>query len=140
MSRWRRLGFSFLSALAADLIVAFFTLLKDNPHFNLVVLASMTSWFLLLVIPGWLTALPFVIFIDATRVQRLWFLAVAGFLIGPLLIFALAGYTEWQKPGATWSHGSLEFLYIATGISFLATAFYLTSVKLYSRRRIQPTT
>ena len=134
MTRWKRVGLSFASAIIADVVVASGVMLRDRSliHFSFLFFSSVA--FLYLVIPGWLISLPIVLFIDGNTRWQLFTLATLGVLIGPFVMLSIALYAEWTNPShGTWAKGSIEFVYIATAISIIATTIYLTSIKLFSR-------
>jgi hypothetical protein len=126
--------------MIATVIVDYLMLRVDNPHLDLATLESSVIWFLFLVIPGWLIALPFVIFIDKADGWRFWLLVCIGICIGPAVIASLGVYMKLHFPDGTLAPGAIEIVYLATGISTIATAIYLAVLKLCTRQRIQPTT
>ena len=140
MSWWKRASLSITSAMIATVIVDYLMLLVDNPHFDLATLESSMMWFLYLVIPGWLIALPFVILIGRADGWRFWLLACVGICIGPAIILLFDAYMKLHFPDGTLTPGAIEIVYLATGISTFATAIYLTVLRLCTRRSIQPTT
>jgi hypothetical protein len=132
MSRWKRVGLSFASALIADVMVASAVMLHDQPRIHFASLIFSSIAFLYLVIPGWLISLPVILFIEGNTRLKLFIRAAIGILIGPFVILSIALYAQWTSPSSTWAQGSMEFVYIATAISIIATTLYLTTLKLFS--------
>jgi len=127
--------------MIADVAVASGLMLRDRSliHFSSLFFSSVA--FLYLVIPGWLISLPIVLFINGNTRWQVFTLATLGILIGPFVILSIALYAEWMNPShGTWAKGSMEFVYIATAISIIATTIYLIGLKLFSRPAPSPST
>ncbi len=135
MSRWKRVGLSLLSSIIAELIVGLAISFPGGKHLFFEHIFVFIYFASFLVIPGWLISLPIVLFFETDTRSRLFVLAILGALIGPVVILCIALYAESTKSApsnGTWSNGSMEFVYIATAISIVATTLYLTSLKLLS--------
>jgi ABC-type Fe3+ transport system permease subunit len=136
MSWWKRLLLSLVSAIAAELLAsAIITLVH---HDNLSSLFATAIGLAIFVIPGWLLSLPIVLAFNRVDGWRFWTLAIAGIAIGPLIIGAWAYACKVSEGSAI-----RDFVYmggIATGISIVATAMYLTIFRNSVRNSIQPTT
>lgn len=92
----------------------------------------MGGFSLCLVIPGWLIALPAILWIKPDRSRNVITLAVIGILVGPGIMLALDLWTLRRNPTFI-PRGPGLFEYLAAAISFLATAIYLGLLKAMSR-------
>jgi hypothetical protein len=136
MNWWKRLLLSLASALVAEAFVSVvITLVHSDGQSSILGTIVGLSIF---VVPGWLLSLPIVLAFSRADGWRFWALAISGMAIGPLIIAAWAYACKVSEGSAM-----RDFLYmggIATGISVLATAMYLTIFRNSVRNSIQPTT
>ncbi len=143
MTRLRRVAVSFASAIAADVIVAVVlcALRPSPPSQHAVELTAI--YFLYLVIPVWLLALPILLSFNRLDGWRLWALAVIGVLLGPVGLklgqFTSDLYFHIGQPWV-WSPLPYDVLSIALGISALSTIFYLGTLTIFHRRSRSPRT
>jgi hypothetical protein len=133
MTRWKRVALSLASALTAELLVGISLSFRGDKHLLFERLFGFVWFASFLVIAGWMLSLPLVISFDRIDGWRIWVLAVIGSLIGPAIMGTIYLQSELTTPPATWTHGSINFVYMATAISILTTAIYLISLKLFSR-------
>jgi hypothetical protein len=134
MSRWKRTGLAFGSAFFSELLMS--TILSLHDHSGLVGIEAGLFAFSIFVLPGWLLSLPFILSINRIDGWRLWVLAVPGILIGPSVIAAWAivcHVTEGESVRSFFDVGG-----VATAISFISTAIYLTAFKLSARATQTP--
>jgi len=149
VKRVKRAGLAFGSALFAGIIFngAAWTLAPDMFHdlFHSdqpIVLTVMFVIALLvaMVIPWWLLALPLVLSISRPEGWRLWFFGICGALIGPALaaLFLTFMVVAAKSPVySTFTDPQALILFPATLIpSAMATAFYLSILKLSSRKAL----
>jgi hypothetical protein len=132
MTRWKRVGLSFASAIAAELLVCLAVFWWNNHSAQWLGFLGFMSFTSVLVVPGWLLALPFLIFLKRTDAWHLGLMALIGVLIGPFIVLGLDVWSWLSSPTSLFTI-FVPWLYMATAISAVATAFYLTSLKLFSR-------
>jgi hypothetical protein len=134
-NRWERVGISFASALAAEVIVCAGLACLDGPRPQQMLSHMLFYLFFasIFVVPGWLVALPIIL---QTRFERLrvWLKILIGTLIGPAIMVAFGIY---RSVGFAYDKAVFFFLYVAAGISFLTSAIYLSVLKYFSETRIQ---
>jgi len=135
MTRLKRVGLSFASAVTAELIVGISVAISSGRDlffehaFGFVYFAS------ILVIPGWLIALPIIVIPKKADSLPIWKLAVIGTLIGPGIMFAIGIYAAIANhTGLNYKREAYYLVGLAAVVSFLTTAIYLTALELLSRR------
>jgi hypothetical protein len=139
MSRWKRVVLSLASALGAQLIVGFVQCARGTRGALLEGLIVFMWFGAFLVIPGWIIALPIVLSFKRIDGWRIWIQALLGCLIGPLIMGLIGLFSVLTRPPTTtWAPGTISFVYLAAAISILATAIYLTTVKLSVRTAQTP--
>ena len=135
MNRLRRAGLSFVSAITAELLVAAVLAARAAPGQRANEL-SLAFWFLLLVIPGWLLALPILLSFPRTDGWRLWLLALLGISIGPafLVVLGLTFNVHYSlHPTSFWPPLRYDIMGMALAISSLSTVFYIGALKWFER-------
>jgi len=133
MNRPQRVGLSFLSTCAAQLLTGAVLCFMDGfalfweKLFGFLYLSSF------LVYPGWLIAIPFVIRYADLRGRHLYRIAAIGFLIGPVVILsvdlALASQNFEVALEWIWKYGALAAI-----ISALSIIFYIIGFKISDRK------
>jgi hypothetical protein len=143
MSRSRRALLSLSSAFGSSIIVCLVLIGANYTNFQ----QSMSSPFVFLrafvivIIAAWLATLPLVLLVGKPTGRRLWLLSTCGVLIGPALLKAIDLCLERMGPTPRVEiHESLAIWLTVTSISLLATALYLTSLKLFCRPTPTPST
>jgi hypothetical protein len=134
MSRWKRAGLAFMSALIAEIFISAILTLRD--HSGITGMEGGVIGLSIFVLPGWLLSLPFILSINRIDGWRLWFLGTVGILIGPLVIGAWAIACH-----VTEGDSIRDFLYmggLATAIAFISTTIYLAAFKLSTRTTQTP--
>jgi len=91
----------------------------------------------LFAIPGWIVALPFILFRPNIEGHRIYVLATIGILIGPAIIGTL-NLCSWCIDRSAGTDFGWRVVLLATVISALTTGIYLTLLK--RSVRIQQTT
>jgi hypothetical protein len=141
MSRWKRVGLSFASAVIADILFGLAFLIGGNPGHRIEQLFGFLYFSSVLVIPGWLIALPILVLPRNAIRMRYWQLGLIGTAIGPAIMIAIGVYAAIASgTGLNYKREAFNLLYLATGISFLTTVLYLSTLRLSARHSIQPTT
>ena len=135
-NRWKRVGLSFASAIAADIIIIGAVATRNAPGAKWDGFLLMSSFALCFILPAWLLTLPAVILIDKLNGWRLAILIAIGCLIGPTATAAMNIWSLHENPTQI-PHWPGVFDYFALAISITATILYLTILKLNTR--IQPT-
>lgn len=132
MTRWKRFGVSIASLAMAELIFSLIFAIQAPPQKHwwtgAVAFLAVISIF---AIPGWILALPIILSVQKITERHLWVLGVIGTLIGPFVIGAI-DLISWKLDRSAGTDFGWGFIGIATAISFLTTALYLTALKLYS--------
>ena len=139
-SRWKLVGLSLLSLAAVEITVstAFACFSPPQAHWWI----GIYSWLFvisLFAVPGWLIALPILLFTPNIEGRRVYILACIGTLIGPATIGAI-NLCVWLVDRNAGTDFGWGFVLIATVISALTTSIYLTFLKLSLRNRIQQPT
>jgi hypothetical protein len=132
MTRWKRAGLSFASAIAAELLVCLAVFWWNNHSARWLGFLGFVSFTSVLVVPGWLLALPFLIFLKRTDRWHLGLLALIGVLVGPSIVLGLDVWSWLSSPTSLFTIFA-PWLYMATAISAIATTLYLTALKLFCR-------
>ena len=133
MTRLGRVGVSALGALAAELLVAAVLAARTAPgqranEFSLAV------YFLYLVVPGWVLALPILLSFRNASGWRLWVQALLGCALGPvfLIVVGLAFDLHYSLHRTSfWPPFRYDIMGMALAISSLSTFFYLGAVKWF---------
>jgi hypothetical protein len=131
--RWRRIGLSFASAIVAEVLVAIDVAFIDGRHLLFEHIFGFLYFASILVVPGWLLALPIIL---QQRFYNLsvWLRVLIGTLIGPTIMVGIGIYGGLaNSSGFGYSREAYNLLYIATGISFLASAIYLAALEYFSK-------
>jgi hypothetical protein len=139
LTRWKRVAFSLLSAIFAELLLALAISIPGGKHLFYERIVVFTFFATSLVIPGWLLSLPFLLVIRKTDGWRLGLMAFIGISIGPIIDLGMDLWSFLSSPTAAFNV-YLPWLYMATAISTIATALYLTALKLFSRPTHTPAT
>jgi hypothetical protein len=126
-NRWKRVGLSFVSAILAELVVGVALCSIDGSHLFFEHLFGFLYFASILVVPGWLIALPIVL---QTRFDnlRLWQQVLIGTLIGPTIMIAIGIYGGIARGTFGYSAESFHLLYAAFWVSFVASVIYLTAL------------
>ena len=133
ISRMKRVGLSFLSALIAELVVDVAITAADHSGVN-GLLAGVIG-FSMFVIPGWLLSLPLVLAFDRADGWRAWLLGICGTLLGPAIIFVLALVAKVEE-GTPFDY-PLPWAAMALAIALCSTVLYLSAFKHYSRDSVE---
>ncbi len=134
MTRWKRVGLAFLSAIVAELLTGFAISIPDGKHLFFERASGFAYLASFLVIPGWLIALPIIVIPNKTAHRPTWQLAFIGAAIGPCMMIAIGIYFAIvNHSGINDKHEAWYLAGIATLISAVTTTLYLTSLKLFSR-------
>jgi hypothetical protein len=131
MTRWKRVGLSFASAVIAEIMTALAINIPGGRHLFLEHIFGFIYFASFLVIPGWLLALPVLLFLKRTDGWHLGLMALIGISIGPFIDLGMDLWSFLSSPTAIFNI-YLPWLYMATAISAIATALYLTALKLFS--------
>jgi hypothetical protein len=92
----------------------------------------------ILVIPGWVVALPLIVIPEKTTYLPTLKALTIGTLIGPCIMLAIGIYAAIANgTGLNYKIEAWYLVVLALVVSFLTTALYLTSLKLLTRNRIQ---
>jgi hypothetical protein len=133
MSRWKRVGLSFASTVAVELLLAVVLSLTEGPHLFFERVFGFLYFASILVVPGWLAALPIIVIPEHSEHPWRWKSLVIGTLIGPCIMFAIGIYAAITNgAGFNYKREAWYLVGIALLISFLTTAAYLTSLRLLS--------
>jgi hypothetical protein len=131
--RWRRVGLSFVSAIAAELVVGIGVAFIDGRHLLFERIFGFLYFASILVVPGWLIALSIIL---QPRFDNLsvWLRVLVGTLIGPAIMVAVGIYGSLASGSVSgYSREAFNLLYVATGVSFLASAIYVAVLGYLSR-------
>ena len=80
-------------------------------------------------LPGWVVAMPIVLFVSNFNGWRLWAMLALGAGIGPLVMFTVALYFQVTSPNpGHYAPEARNLLFLATAVSALTTLFYLFGV------------
>jgi hypothetical protein len=135
MSRIKCVGLSFLSAIAAELVVDVAMSAADHSGAN-GLLAGIIG-FSMFVIPGWLLSLPLVLAFDRADGWRFWVLGIYGTILGPAIIFVFALVSKVAQ-GTPFDY-PLPLAAMALAIALCSTALYLGIFKHYSTDSMEQT-
>jgi hypothetical protein len=133
MTRWKRVGLSFASAIIAELVIGFACGISDGKRLLFEHTFGFIYFSSFLIIPGWLIALPIIVIPNKANHLPIWQLGLMGAFIGPGIMFpigiyfAIANHTSFNYVREAW-----YLVGIATLVSALTTAIYLTTLKLFS--------
>jgi hypothetical protein len=134
MTKLKRVGLSFVSALGSELLVGASLAAGRGGGLNDMLWAAVGLS--IFVIPGWLLSLLLVLLFDRADGWRFWILGIYGTLLGPAIIFA------WAVACKAEGSAIEDFAYmggIALVIAFLSTAVYLSVLKRSPRGSIEET-
>jgi hypothetical protein len=134
MSRWKRAGLSLISAIAAELIIGISFSIPSQHHLFFEQIFGFVYFASILVIPGWLIALPIIVIPKRAQWLPTWELLVIGSLIGPGVMFAIGIYAAIANgTGLNYKREAWYLVGLALLVSFLTTAIYLTALKFLTR-------
>jgi hypothetical protein len=131
MTGWKRVGLSFASAVIAEITTALAVSISGGRHLFFEHIFGFIYFASFLVIPGWLLALPVLLFLRRTDGWHLGLMALIGISIGPFIDLGMDLWSFLSSPTAAFNI-YLPWLYMATAISAVATALYLTALKRFS--------
>jgi hypothetical protein len=142
-NRLCRAAFSLACASLASVVVCAAVLACNYEKF----FRSLTSWSLfvrgavLLILLAWVMTLPLVLLISRFDGWRFWFLAASGTLVGPALLIVTTLCIEFAEHQTLdivegWKTGFLIMGSTVTGISLIATALYLGTLRYCARRQV----
>jgi len=131
MTRLKRVGLSFACAIAAELLVCLPMFWWNNHSAEWLGFLGFVAYTSVLVVPGWIIALPFLLFLRRTDGWHLGLMVLIGVLIGPFIVLGLDLWYWLTVPTGMFTIFR-PWLYIATAISVVATAIYLTAFKLFA--------
>ncbi len=133
MTRWKRVVLSFASAITAELVLGISFGIPGDKHLLFEHVFGFIYFASILVIPGWLIALPIIVVPKKADSLPIWKLAVIGTLIGPGIMFAIGIYAAIANhTGLNYKREAYYLVGLAAVVSFLTTAIYLTALKLFS--------
>jgi uncharacterized membrane protein len=134
VNRLPRVGVSLISACAAQLLTGAVLSARDGFTLFGERLFGFVYFSILLIYPGWLIAVPFVICNANLRGKDLYRMAAIGFFIGPGLILSIAvGF-------ALATQAAIQIVYVgryaalASIVSALSTSFYVIGLKTLDGR------
>ena len=132
MKRLGRTVLSLISAiLAATVVSVILQVLQYRSDSKLSGVLQFTLFEMMLVIPGWLVAIPLVLLVDTLAGWRFWFIGIVGLLIGPV-IAGIATIWGCGRSAQCWRDSSLLFA-AAVGVSLLTVVFYLLGLTTLCR-------
>lgn len=142
---WKRLIYSLVSVIIGGGTLGAVASCMDalaNPksHLDLGGIALSAGIFLAFSLPGWIVAIPILMFVKDYSGWRLWACAATGICIGPILILALRVYQfviEPQSVGFLPGGGAI-LLVPASAVSVLSTVIYLLLVSRVLKGPIAP--
>jgi hypothetical protein len=126
MSRWRRVWLSLASAIAAELLIGIVLGIPGENHLVFERIFGFVLYASILVIPGWLVALPILVIPKSTDHRPKWLSLLLGTLIGPIIIFAVGIYAAIANgTGLNYKQEAWNLVFVAALVSFLTTSIYL---------------
>jgi hypothetical protein len=134
--RWKRVGVSFASAVAAELIVGVGVVSIDGGHLIFEHMFGFVYFASILVVPGWLIAL-LIILQPRFDSLRLWQQILIGTFIGPTIMILIGFVGFASNPAGTYGAEAYPWLYVAIAISFIASTIYVAAMRQFSTTRIQ---
>jgi hypothetical protein len=130
-NRWKRVGVSFVSAVSAELAVGLAVCSIDGSHLFFEHMFGFLFFASVLAFPGWLIALPIILQAKFDDLS-LWQQVLIGTLIGPTIMIAIGIYGGVASGTFDYSAKAFHLLYVAVGVSFLASAIYVTALNFAS--------
>jgi hypothetical protein len=132
MSPLKRVGLSFVSAIFAEFAVGICLVIWKGPF-----LSGLAGFASVLVLPGWILALPMVLLVRDLANGKVWTIALVGCCIGPFIMLTIRCYGAIRGYSADFAGGTPLFL-TATAISFLTTLIYIGALKRVQPSNIRP--
>lgn len=134
--RWKRLVFSLLCVLLASMLCS--SALARQTGFGPKAFIENVFYFgaatFLCSLPGWVVAMPIVLFVSNFDGWRLWAMLALGAGIGPLVMFTVALYFQVTSPNPShYAPEARNLVFLATGVSALTTLLYLLGVRRLSK-------
>lgn len=84
-------------------------------------------------LPGWIVAIPIVLFVSNFNGWRFWAMLALGAGIGPLVTFTVALYFQVNAPNHShYAPEARNLVFLATAVSALTTLLYLLGVRRLS--------
>ena len=134
MTRLKRFGLSFASTISAELLVGVSIAVSGGRDLLFEHVFGFVYFASILVIPGWLIALPIILIPKTADSLPIWKLAVIGTLSGPGIMFAIGIYAAIANHTTLYYKREAWYLVgVATLVSALTTAIYIAALKLFSR-------
>ena len=133
--RWKRLALSLLSLLLASMLCS--SALAGKKGFGPKAFIEDVFYFgaaiFLCSLPGWIVAIPVVLFVSNFNGWRLWAMLALGVGIGPLVMFTVALYLQVTSPNPShYAPEARNLVFLATAVSALTTVLYLFGVRRLS--------
>lgn len=141
VGKWKRILYSIISAIASIFIFGIAVAIESlvtrgaDPSGAFVLACLATSY---LGIPCWILALPIILWITNIEGWRLWGVFALGASLGPLVILGIASYTAISSTTFVgFAQGSGIFIWMAMGVSSLATLLYLLLLRRAQLRKLR---
>jgi hypothetical protein len=141
---WKRLIYSLLSTVIGAAVcgaVASASSVIANSHGHIrtigVLIAALgfDVWVVIFSVPGWLLAIPIVLFVRNISGWRFWIYFALGAVFGPALILGLAFYSAVRAPSfAGFPGNSMSVVYLAGAISAISSLVYLLLLRSAQKR------
>jgi len=141
VSRWKRLLYSFLSALIAWTVVTAAASASLVHYAFLDWFGAFAMWFVIggiFCLPGWFLSLPIVLTVNHFERSRFWIFLGIGAAFGPFVLVVEEMYFRLEEAFTHASVGTLApgysyFIYLSACVSLLTTLIYLLLIRRAQR-------